>query len=812
MDRNVETLNFFVAGGPLPPDSPSYAERPADDALFNAVLGGHFCYLFANRHMGKSSLMLRTAWRLRGKGIGAVTADLAGFSTGVSAEQPYLFLIKRLKLQLELSVDPDTWWAEQTSSDVTERFLDFLHDVVLVEVERPAVIFVDGIDDTLDLDFLGGFLAALRFIYDARATDARYYRLAFVLLGTAVLTDLIRGQSQSLLDIGQKIELCEFSHEEAQALQGGLQAVCPESAESIFSRIFYWTNGHPYLTQKLCLATVRRYNKHWTDESIDGLVEGLFLSADIGVESNLRYVEEGIRANRRRRQLLSYYRQVHEENEVPADEQSFEQSRLRLLGLVNAKNGVLKVRNEIYRRAFDLDWVEANMPANWARYAMVVATVIVLVLAGVLGFSIQRQRQRMTQAQSLVNGFWNATSSDKRLANLAGLFNLRGHEDQARRLFYEELSPAEQLALFDLDNPRALGEQLVTVVKGVYTDPNLENNEHNNALLAAMAQPLPQLEYSPSLRSIELELEINQWLKGREYYNSQGPYQRAIDAYNVAIRMNDHNPGTYFDRGLTYVAHGQPNLALADFAAVLNLGESWQVRVKQALINDTQLYMALWDEQREYGSLVALVPTPTNTPTPTATPSPTPLPTGTPLPPTSTATAEPTATFTASPTVTPTSTPVPRNRTSVANSNLTPGVPSGTFTLLNPLSPDDPSYGPTNFEWEWTGPIPQGYGFEVRVWREGEPPAGVHDAVLDSQNGNIEELGGNRYRLSIDIKEAAGVRSRRGVYLWTVALVQVNPAYVDLGQQADPASFRFEAVSLGDEGDDTGGGGGVGID
>jgi hypothetical protein len=126
---------------------------------------------------------------------------------------------------------------------------------------------------------------------------------------------------------------------------------------------------------------------------------------------------------------------------------------------------------------------------------------------------------------------------------------------------------------------------------------------------------------------------------------------------------------------------------------------------------------------------------------------------------------------------------------------------------------DEPSYGPTDFEWEWSGTLLPQLGFEVRVWREGEPPAGAHDAVLDNQQGRIEQIGPNRYRLNLDIRQAAGVRERTGEYLWTVALVQISPGYADLAQQAEPARLRFEAGG-GSSGGDSGGdqkssGGGV---
>ena len=187
-----------------------------------------------------------------------------------------------------------------------------------------------------------------------------------------------------------------------------------------------------------------------------------------------------------------------------------------------------------------------------------------------------------------------------------------------------------------------------------------------------------------------------------------------------------------------------------------------------------------------------LTPTPTDTATPTETPAPpTPTPTDTPLPLTSTPTNTP-ATETALPAALPTATP-------------TPAVPAGVITLLKPLSLDEPSYGPTDFEWEWTGDVPPGFGFEVRVWREGEPPAGVHNAVDDNQNGRVMRVGENRYRLSVDIKDAAGVRDRSGEYLWTVAVVQISPNYADLGQQAAPAHLRFEVGGGGDKGGKDGG-------
>jgi hypothetical protein len=120
--------------------------------------------------------------------------------------------------------------------------------------------------------------------------------------------------------------------------------------------------------------------------------------------------------------------------------------------------------------------------------------------------------------------------------------------------------------------------------------------------------------------------------------------------------------------------------------------------------------------------------------------------------------------------------------------------------LLSP-TPEEPSYGLTWFEWRWTGGLTPGQGFEVRVWREGEAPRGVHDSQQDNAEGNIIALGDDTFGIRVDISDAAGVRGVSGDYLWTVVLVEFSPDYQDLGIQAEPELLHFVA-DTGDDGDE----------
>ena len=48
--------SFYITGGTLPPDAPSYVEWQADTDLFTTLLAGETCYVLNFRQMGKSSL------------------------------------------------------------------------------------------------------------------------------------------------------------------------------------------------------------------------------------------------------------------------------------------------------------------------------------------------------------------------------------------------------------------------------------------------------------------------------------------------------------------------------------------------------------------------------------------------------------------------------------------------------------------------------------------------------------------------------------------------------------------------------------
>ncbi|MBI1880862.1 MAG: hypothetical protein HYR94_22010 [Chloroflexi bacterium] len=411
---------------------------------------------------------------------------------------------------------------------------------------------------------------------------------------------------------------------------------------------------------------------------------------------------------------------------------------------------------------------------------------------------------------------------------------------------------SELLRAMGIENPEGETERVSKILEDI--KKALNNQNYDKAIrLAENAQQL----FPDNSELLDISVEAY-YRKGVLLYRNRYFFD-AINLFNDLLRLKPGHKNAlkfrliaqlqllviYLKNKLLVVPHSRVAqmviagflilmlLGLSIYALSIDRGDSNQVTPTPTVTNS--VIASVVASNRVTSTLTQIL---TNTLLPpTATPSPTSLPTDTPTgiftfapSPTSTVTltntSTPTATLIATPIITPSpaSTVTPTN-TSTPTATLpatpiitpsptaiplppvtdTPIVPTGQFILLKPTSPDEPTRGFTDFEWQWGGQIdPTTHGFEVRIWREGGVPQGIHNSAEgisnsteDYRKGKVVALGNGKYGLFVDISQAPGVLGQSGEYLWTVVLVQISPEYKDLGIQATPRHLRFAAGGRG---------------
>ncbi|XOV69839.1 MAG: response regulator [Verrucomicrobiota bacterium] len=354
---------FFHDKGTLRADARSYVERKADRELVSNLLASELWYVLTSRQMGKSSLMVRSAARLREQGIGVVVLDLTAVGQNVTPEQWYDGLLNRAARQLRLEDEMEDYWFKYERLSPVQRLFGALRDIAMEQYSGALVLFVDEVDAVRSLPFATDeFFAAMRECFNRRAEDAAFHRLTFCLLGVAKPDDLISDERSTPFNIAHRIELSDFEPEAIKALADGLNREA-NIAGQLLERVFHWTNGHPYLTQRLC-RSIAEDTSVQQKEDVDALCENLFLTSKAQEEDdNLNFVRRWLLASGTPvKEVMESYQQILTATPVPMESiQDSVLHPLRLSGIISIQHQGISVRNRIYARSFNEDWVRRQL-------------------------------------------------------------------------------------------------------------------------------------------------------------------------------------------------------------------------------------------------------------------------------------------------------------------------------------------------------------------------------------------------------------------------------------------------------------------
>lgn len=348
-----------------------YIERPADQELFSALRQGLPCHVLAPRQIGKTSLAIRTNWKLQRENVRCTMVDLTAVGSEITPEQWYYSLLLLIAESLALENHLSDFWDKFNNKPLPIRWTKCIRAMLLKKPSSRVVIFVDEIDSILKLPTLSrDFFSSIRDIY-LESKDSEHPRLAFCFLGVATPSELMPDASHTPFDSSRAIPLEDFTREEAQQLLYGLERVVHEP-EPWLDAILNWTDGHPYMTLKVASALEEAIDLDGVKSPavhVDQLVRKIFLINGRLDDHNLAYAEEFFRnKDAHRRELLFEALQVHETlltgGTVAFNESSAVHQALQLAGIVAvSKEGMtpqLRIRNRVFASVFNASWLRTQ--------------------------------------------------------------------------------------------------------------------------------------------------------------------------------------------------------------------------------------------------------------------------------------------------------------------------------------------------------------------------------------------------------------------------------------------------------------------
>lgn len=326
-------MQIFQAGGAFTRETiQTYIQRKADEEVKEALCEKHYILLIEPRQQGKTSLInmldvaLENYFRLIYLDVTTLDrSSIASFYTSLGS---------RIIQQLD-----DCFHMTDIVISSSTEFRELLKNVARYAFKNRqiAILIFDEIG-AINFEDSTNFFSVLREIFNSRQIEPVWEWMTVILAGAFHPRDLINDTSISPFNVAHRIRLHDFDLPEVEELvsKGDWEV---NQVKEIAGRVYYWTEGQPYMCQALC----KLLDKHANSKSVDNAVKRFRLEDENHLPAILRLLEED-------RDAFDYARKILRGKKIsffPAADRI--QSQLELIGVISGnEKGNCIIRNQLY--------------------------------------------------------------------------------------------------------------------------------------------------------------------------------------------------------------------------------------------------------------------------------------------------------------------------------------------------------------------------------------------------------------------------------------------------------------------------------
>lgn len=236
--------------GGLPPDSPFYVERSADQPFLQAIRGMESILLVKGpRQIGKTSLLARGVKAAQEYGYRFAFTDFQKFNAKLLDDENafYRALAGTLARQIDFEYDFDKRWDPIFGSTINME--DFMRAAVASD-PRPLVWFMDEADKLFTVPFASDFYGLVRSWHNSRATDTAgpWGRLTIAIAYATEAHLFIQDLNQSPFNVGRPFVLEEFDLSRVLALNE--KSGSPLKSADEVASLMDLVGGQPFLVRR----------------------------------------------------------------------------------------------------------------------------------------------------------------------------------------------------------------------------------------------------------------------------------------------------------------------------------------------------------------------------------------------------------------------------------------------------------------------------------------------------------------------------------------------------------------------------------